>query len=322
LAFALAVLLPASAVAGKVDLLLPDATTTVVLVNVRQMVDLPQAKPHAENMLAFVLQIVPPCRQALDTLGIKPLEDIDTLTIAVEKVDQGTLIVRGKFDPEKVHASFEQFLRKDPDQMTATRVGGTFVYENRHSKPSMYSAVVNKETLLLSWSRDHVLGALKGDRTPKLSQQVQGLISDMDDSKSVWAVFGEPRDFAEGVLKQLFNPLDLPLLIKPPLLARVERAPTRLAALTIAVGIEKESTVGIRIRTGDKETAGLLAAVLSELRPLQLLVRAHPLLGPERGKALAEVIGDATVKEDKTEVSVNVKVSDEDLGKVLTQKKP
>jgi hypothetical protein len=321
-AFALAFLLPASAVAGKVDPLLPDATTTVVLVNVRQMVDLPPAKPHAENMLAFVLQIAPTCRQALDTLGIKPLEDIDTLTVAVENADQGTLILHGKFDPDKVHASVGRFMRKNPDQVTATRVSGVFVYEDWHSKLPIHSAVVNKETLLLSWSRDHILAAVKGGREPKLRKQVQGLIADMDDSKSVWAVFGEPRHFAEGVLKQLFNPFDLPLLIKPPLLKRVERLPSRVAAFTIVVGIGKEITVGSVIRTANKETAELLAAVLSEPRPLQLLVRAHPLLGPERGQALAEVIGDATVKEDKTWVLVSMKVTDENLRKIMTQKEP
>jgi hypothetical protein len=273
-------------------------------------------------MLAFVLQIAPACRQSLDTLGIKPLEDIDTLTVAVEKADQGTLIIHGKFDPDKVHARVEQLSRTKPDQVTATRVRGGFVYADRHSKPAMYSAVVNKRTLLLSWSRDHVLAALQDGREPKLRKQVRGLIADMDDSKSVWSVFGEPRDFAEGVLNQLFNPLDLPLLIKPPLLKRLERASSRLAALTMAVGIDKEITVGIRIRTADQETAGLLAAVLSEPKPLQVLVRAHPLLGRERGKALAEVIGDATVKEDKTEVSVSVKVTDENLRKIMTERKP
>src|SRR5262249_20456819 len=125
LTVAVALLITVPAGAAEVHPLLPDDATTVAYVNVRQMVDLPPAKPLAEAMLELVLTIGPELEQALQALGIQPLEDIDTLHVGAHALgsDDRTLIVTGRFDPDKIQASVEKLARKEPRRITTTKVG-------------------------------------------------------------------------------------------------------------------------------------------------------------------------------------------------------
>jgi hypothetical protein len=315
--FGLTLLLTSPVSAAKVDPLLPDATTTVAFVNVRQMVDLPAAKPHAEAMLAFVLQLAPEQQQALDALGIRPLEDIDTLTVAVETAKRRTLIVHGKFNRDRIGEAVERLVKKAPERIKPLRDGDTVVYEQRVGRDTVYSAIPDEGTLLFSWNVERCSAAAQGKApAPKLTANVKDLVASMDDTRSVWVVFADPRQLLEGLLKSVFNPLDLPIVIKPPLLRRLEAPVLRVGAVTCAVGIEKEITVAGSLRTEERE-ARLLAEILGDTRPLQLLVAGNAQLGRERGGALADVIADTQVKADKGEVTFKVKVTSEKLRVLL-----
>jgi hypothetical protein len=320
-AFSLVVLVTVPATAAKVDPLLPDAANTVAFVNVRQMVDLPPAKLHAEAMLAFVLQLSPTAQQELEALGIRPLEDIDTLTVALERADRRTLIVRGKFDPDKIASSAERLAARSPERIKPVKAGDVTVWEQRIGRDTVFSTVVDGRALLLSWSLDRVVAAAKGKvLEPKLGRKMQDLLANMNDRQSVWVVVGEPRELIEGILQKTLNPLELP--IRPLLLRRLERPSQRIGAVTCSVGIDKEINLSGMLRTEDREVAALLAEVLGESRALRLLIAANPLLGRERGAALADVFADTRIKADKSDLTFEVQFASEKLTRIMTPPKP
>lgn len=319
----LCVVFAAPVQAARVDPLLTDDTAAVVYVNVRQMVDLPPARLFAEPMLDLVLQLAPELRESLDSFGLRPLDDVDTLTVAVEKGGKRSLIVHGKFDAKKIREGVEQVRQKAPDEIKVSEIDGAFVYEQRLDREVVFSTVVDAKTLLFSNDTVRVVAAAQGKtRPPKLSRALTDLLADMDDRESVWAVFTEPRALLEDGMNKLFNPLNLRLPIKPRLLVQLEKPILRVSALTIRVGIGKEINVAGMLRTDDRDVASLLADVLGESRALRLVISTNPLLGRERGGALAEVLGEAKVRADKTDVGFQVRVTEENLRRIMTPGKP
>jgi hypothetical protein len=234
-------------------------------------------------MLAFVLQLSPTAQQGLDNLGIRPLEDIDTLTVAVEGADRRTLIVRGKFDADKIASAVERLATKAPDRVKLVKVGELAVYEQRIGRETVFSAVVDGRALFFSWSLDRVVAAAKGKAPEsKLSRKMQDLLAGMDDKQSVWVVFGEPRELLEGILQRRSTP-GAAVADQAGALRRLERPGAR-GCRHLFRGDRQGDQPGGDACTEDREVAALLAEVLGETRALRLVIAANPLLGRERGR--------------------------------------
>src|SRR5437667_327832 len=113
-ALSLVVLLAVSVRAAEPDRYLPDDTAMVVTVNIKQALDSPLGKTHIVPIVQGRLGRRAEVAEGLTALGLDPLKDFDSLTLATSGVastdpqkeaSKLTLIAHGSFDLTKLHAT-------------------------------------------------------------------------------------------------------------------------------------------------------------------------------------------------------------------------
>src|SRR5262245_42187139 len=96
--------LAAPARAAEVDPLLPAETESVLVVNVRQVLESELIKKYALGQIKQSLE-GNDAQETLKKLGLDPLKDVDRLTVGSWGKDKDDVnvvaVVRGKFDPVK-----------------------------------------------------------------------------------------------------------------------------------------------------------------------------------------------------------------------------
>jgi hypothetical protein len=193
---ALAVVLAAPAArAAEVDKLIPADADTVVYVNVRQIIDSEIIKKFALEQMRQTLQ-GNEAQKFLKELGLDPLKDIDKVIIGASGKDQNDMkalvIVRGKFDPDRLYKAAEAQTRKDADRFSLIKDGADvmFKYQPDDGNP-VYGTVVNDTTVVVGTDRKLVsaaLAAATADKRPAVSRDLATLVGRMDDKASFWAV--------------------------------------------------------------------------------------------------------------------------------------
>jgi hypothetical protein len=303
---------------------LPEKTNTVVFVNVAQMVNLPPAKPHAEAMLELVLRAGPELRAALATLRLDPLKDIGTLTVAIEDADNRTLILHGRFDRDAIHQGVKELMAKKPDKIGVTKVNDLFVYEDTTTRDTVWSVVLDKETLLLSTNKELVIAAARGALPAvKLGPTMQNLLAGVEDTESVWAVFDHPRSLFKDVMKKVdrrLNPLGLPIPL-PPGVRSLEDHLLPVKTLTVSVVIDKEINVAIAIGSPNRLIADRMALLLGDPDILRTALVLNPVLRLAPGDDLDKVVTNVQVKTDAENVSLRVKFASDLLAQIIRSPK-
>jgi hypothetical protein len=198
-----AVALPARA--AEVDKFLPNDTEAVITLNVRQVLDSPLVKKYGEEEIKKALNKDEKAKKILAALGLDPLKDINSVTIAVatlapgQGLNKGLLIVHGKFDTDKFRAKAEEVVKEQGDALKVHKVGGYTIYETKPAKEkgtpggldAMFVGLVSSNTLVAGGTQDAVVEALDKDAGKKKSgvnKELQGLLEKADAKQSLWAV--------------------------------------------------------------------------------------------------------------------------------------
>jgi hypothetical protein len=95
----------APAAAAEVDKFLPDDTQMVLTINVRQLLDAPLIKKYARDQIENNLNNNQEAQQAMKALGIDPLKDVSSISIAAPGQADDTKvfgIIHGSFDRRQV----------------------------------------------------------------------------------------------------------------------------------------------------------------------------------------------------------------------------
>lgn len=194
LAVALA-LTPAFAPAAEVHKLLPDDTSAVISVNVRQIMDSPLAKKYALDLIKQAINDQAGAKKVLEALGLDPLKDIDQLIVAapdLSDTDEGLVIVTGKFDPAKIRNLAAEAAKNQADQFKIHKAGDYTLYEIK--APDLpapaFAAVADKNTLVIAPKQEYAVAALDkaaGKKTTALKNKAMGaLLQQIDGKQSVW----------------------------------------------------------------------------------------------------------------------------------------
>jgi hypothetical protein len=198
-----AVALPARA--AEVDKFLPNETEAVITLNVRQVLDSPLVKKYGEGEIKKALNKDEKAKKILDALGLDPLKDINSVTIAVptlaagKDLNKGLLIVHGKFDTDKFRAKAEEVVKEEGAALKVHKVGGYTLYELKPPKEkgtpagleATFLGLVNADTLVAGAAQDAVVEALDkqaGKKTTSVNKELQGLVEKADAKQSLWAV--------------------------------------------------------------------------------------------------------------------------------------
>ena len=106
---ALALLAPARA--AEADRYLPAETQQVAVVNVKQLLDSPLVKKFALPEVEKQLKDNKEYKQFQDFTGIDILKDVTSVVVGnvSTRGDNFVIIVRGKFDTDKIHKSAQQY---------------------------------------------------------------------------------------------------------------------------------------------------------------------------------------------------------------------
>lgn len=194
LAVALA-LTPAYAPAAEVHKLLPDDTSAVISVNVRQIMDSPLVKKYALDLIKQTINDQADLKKAIEALGLDPLKDIDQLIVAapdLSDTDEGLIIVTGKFDPAKIKTLAAEAAKNQADQVKIHKAGDHTLYEIKiPDQPApVFAAVADKNTIVVAPKQDYAVAALDkavGKKTTALKNKAMApLLQQIDGKQSAW----------------------------------------------------------------------------------------------------------------------------------------
>ncbi len=244
-------LLPAPARAAEVDKYLLDDADGVLTLNVRVIVDGPLFKYNYRTLVEKYLK-GSDVQKTLSEVGVDPLKDVDRVSVvhgeSSHRLDSKTggqgglyIIVRGRFDPAKLHAYGEAVAKDQPRLVRISKTNAGTIYEIPLSQP-IFIAVPEQTAVVASFFKDQVSDALEKGTGKKKTQlkykDVKTLIEKADDAQGLWLLATGRMAYAIEVLERKVN-------------GKVVEKPIK-ATLT-AAGIEEVSG-GVSVTDGVKST--------------------------------------------------------------------
>jgi len=317
LGLALAVVLAAApaARAAEPDKLLPADAEFVMSVNVKQVLDSDIIKTYALEQLKQALQ-GNDAKKFLTDLGVDPLKDVDRLVVSGSGKDQSdtkaVIVIRGKFDPEKLYKAAEAQTKKDPDHFTLVKDGKDvmFKYQPDNGNP-MYGTVVDETTVVAGTDKKMVttaLAAAAASAKPAVGKDLSALITRMDDKASLWVV---------AVVKDKLNNVKLPGGGggNPNLQGQLAKLETVTAVVKVTKDVNLDITLGLKDADAADELGKSIDEGLMQIKGLiPFLAAQNPQLKPlgEAAKTLK-----STVKEKS--IVITAQLTGTAIGELLKQ---
>lgn len=262
-----------SAHAAEVDRYLPDDAEAVVHVNVRQLLDAPVVRKHfaKEIQNAIDSDAFKP-RAALLALGIHPLRDISSVTLATPALpaeDKGLVIVRGKFDLTTIRDTAEAHAANNADQLTIHKQDDFRIYEltEKRSGRKAFLCWLDKETLVAAPAKGGVVEAIarhQGKKQAKPSKELKTLLEAADGKQSVWVVVLASDDLKKAAAN---NP-------------QLRKTVDPVQTLTGGIRADDGLAVDLTLRTGDPRAAAEIRKLLDGIKSIVgLATMDHERLG-------------------------------------------
>lgn len=315
-ALAAALLVALAVRAAEPEKYLPDDSTLVVHVNVKQALESPLGKAHLVPVIQKQLKQNASFAQGFAALGLDPLKDFDSLTLASSGVSSSnpdkeasklTAVVRGAFDPDKVHAAADALIKEKPKELSVTLEGGVRVYQSTTDEHTAYFALLDKTTLIAAGSKANVVAAVKGDaRAPKFGKEMAALVAKADGKQTVWFVGQTPDELKKLLAKQ------------PQTMEIADKVYSFSGGVTVAKGV----AFGLDIHTADAKTAEDVSQYIDAAKSLVLFATQSDKnlskeVGPELLKALSEVVDAVQVGATKETATVRLKVSEDAVNRLV-----
>jgi hypothetical protein len=199
LTVALAGLLPSAGSAREIYL--PVDSEIVFTINLRQLLDSPLIK---DNLLGQAREAVKnsPAADVLKELGLDPFKDLDRITVAgpaSKEQDRGLVIIRGKFNTDKLKAKAEELIKAEATAADKPLIkklkvpdgngGDAIIYQIRPPEAPMafFVTIMDGKTILASPGKDYVVDAIRmtAEKPVELKAKgIQALLDKMDERQS------------------------------------------------------------------------------------------------------------------------------------------
>jgi hypothetical protein len=211
---------------GAIDKYLPDDTHFVLVADLKQIFESPAFKKHYQQQAADLLKMEIVQTYLKDT-GFDPLKDTWQLIFAMGKSSHGPegtfvgnfpgsgsgpmVILEGRFDPAKLEAKAAQLAKDMPNSIHVHSIGTNKLYELSGlfgppgpalagSNSSAFLALPDKNTLVFSMNKDHVVAALDkglGKKKTKLAcKSLEDMLGKLDRKQCV--AFGAGSEMIIG----------------------------------------------------------------------------------------------------------------------------
>src|SRR5262245_3794418 len=98
-----------------VDKFVAGDAQAVFVINVRQILDSPLAQKHLMPQIKKAIEDNKEIQQVQVLIGLDPLKDIEAVIVSAAgpSEEQVQIVVRGKFDPRKIHTALEAAAKKE-----------------------------------------------------------------------------------------------------------------------------------------------------------------------------------------------------------------
>jgi hypothetical protein len=182
--------------AADVNKYLPDDTGTLVVLNVRQVLDAPVVKKYLREQMKAALQNHADSQPLLGLFDPDALKDLDRITLAVPAGEvlqgKGLVVVEGRFDLTNIQAVAQELAQSMAITLKIHPHEKTPLHEillDDPPKPFLFAAFLDKNLLVVSPGKEPVLEAIakhNGKRTTKLNKDLQALIARADARQHLW----------------------------------------------------------------------------------------------------------------------------------------
>jgi hypothetical protein len=309
LALALAALLalPAAAEAPKLDPLVPADAEMVVVFNVRQLFESPLVKKYGLKDLKDALKKNEQVGQLLTAAGVDPFKDVTSVVLAGKPSpanDKMLVVVRGNFDPEKIHKVAVGIAEKKPGELKITKEGDRQVYETKAEGKPAYATFADKGTLIVSPSKEYTLETAKnaGKAAARPSKELTQAVAKVSDKDALWLALVITDEMKQAMAK---NPQTAAIAPK-------------LEAVTGSLTVTDDLKASVLIHTTDPKAAAELRKMINQVKPL-LAVFAQQ--DEKHADLYAELLSNLKITADAKTVDITLKVSQELIEKAAKQEK-
>jgi len=286
---ALAVALTATARAAEPDKLIPAGADTVVVVNLKQLIESDFAKKFVLEDLKKQFE-KQETKQFLTDLGLDPFKDIERLTIASVETKFGggkddspnyLVVVRGSFDSQKLFNRLEQETRTDPDKFSKVKEDGTtmFKYLSDQKASPLFVTAIDDKTVVAASDKKFVAEAIKASDARKgapIKKELAALIRKADDKASVYIASVTAGKLGDLGIPDQAGPIKLEGFAKA--LPKTESA---LITIRVATDVNLDVIMGMKDEEAANDMRNALADMIDQVKPLAKgIVNFAPELKP------------------------------------------
>jgi hypothetical protein len=291
-AVALAALSVSAARAAEANKYVPADAEAVIHVNVKQILGSPLAKKHLLPQIEKALKDNQQLQQVLTLVGLDPLKDINGITIsnAGQKGDKVLVVFHGKFNADKINTTAEAVAKDKKGDLKIIKIGGKNVYESAAKDRTVYSTLVDGNSLLVSTNKDYIAAAL-GGKTGRINQALKSAAAGVDAKQSVWGALVVTDEIRKSLAQK-----DGPGAAIGP----------KLKAITGGVNITDGIAVAVQVQTSDAKAARELREFGDQAKGLLAFVGAQ---NEEVKPFTDELLKTLKISAEKTDVNVSFKLS-------------
>jgi hypothetical protein len=289
-----------AAPAAQPDKLVPGDAQLVASINFRSLLNSALFKKYGEEQLKAAINGNPEAKQAFEAMGIDPFKDIDSATItsnSLTQQDQILVIVRGRYDLDKIQKTLALVAEKDP-KIKISKEGAHTIYETKGDDKPMFATFVDKETLTMSPAKDFLVDSIGNAGKKPLDKELMAAIGTIDANKSIWLAAPVTKEMRQ----QLQNNPQTRLLAD------------KLKAITGTFNITDAAEADLNILTTDAESATQIGMMLKQLIPLMKVLIQNQEGVPPAAKALIDQIKVNTIRNS---VNINLKLTEDMILKAL-----
>jgi len=302
LALTLVVVVVASPVrAVEADAMTPAEAEFVLSVNLKQILESGLYKKHAADILNLALQS-PEAKKMIEATGIDPLRDLDAVTVASWGIQtpKFLVMVRGKFDQDKIVTAIKARAKEDP-KIKVSQEGAFTIVEGADKGQTIYTTVAHRGAVVMANDKETLLKAARSTGPARINAELKTALTKLGGKESLWmagAVTEELRKMAKDKEAREFA--------------------QKVKGLTASLTLSDNADLKVKVLTTDAETAKTLQGKVDEVKSaLPLLAAANPQLAPI-AKELVEALKIGT---DNSTVTIDLSITEDLIKKISKQGK-
>ncbi len=267
----------------------------VVKFNIKQMLGSELMKGQGVDMIKDLINSEEQVKTLLNAAGLDVTKDVDSILASVSGSNPADakmrVVIKGRFDPAKVQSVIE----KNHREIKISKEGATNLFEIPVSDQNLFAAFVDKNTLVLTESKDSTVDAIKsaGKRDATMNKQMQTALSRFSGKESMTMVMVITDEIKQGLAA----------------IPGAGESIAKLQTVTASITVTNEVDVSMRGNTSDAKAAAQLKQRLESLKAL------GQAAGDEVPKVVVDIIEAIKIVSDNDSVKVDLKVTKEQIEK-------